>query len=514
MLIHFCLFNLLVAVVCVGEHVRNDDKEARHLMKTMRMKRMHTMKMSKKSSSFSSFGMISKSKGEMSKSKGDKKSDSFKNSKGGYYSDFRGKKSNKRDGKGYKGRPQPRPRTTATPTSEQTTPPTIPRMPTTPPTNATGLNPIGTWVQQGSTMILDFEGQVPFAGFVPIDVSADGNTVAMLLSNLVQVYRYDDTVGDWSLWGQTLSIPGEALSLSAGGTKLAVSLSSGHIRVYEYDDRAADPFQSWIPMGPDIQDRSAPGEVALSADGFTLVAGGIGYRATQPIRVYQYNANNIEWIQIGQDITDGLGGDVDISADGTIIAVGFPSFQETGFARVYQYDADLDFWSPLGQTIQGTEDFGRAGTSVALSGNGYRIVVSEPGAGNGGEVYVYEYDNATQVWNPLGPSMEQINPFTFDTGTHVATSSDGSIVTYGPYGNGRPGEQHVAVFQYDAMSDQWVQIGQSLLDGDLETDWLAPYFISVALSSTGSILVTSSLEDFQTDTGFTTEGRVRVFAYK
>jgi hypothetical protein len=70
----------------------------------------------------------------------------------------------------------------------------------------------------------------------------------------------------------------------------------------------------------------------------------------------------------------------------------------------------------------------------------------------------------------------------------------------------------VAAFQYDAISNQWLQIGQSLLDGNLQTGQVSAYFVSVALSSDGSILATNSIE-FR-DSSTMSDGRVRIFTYE
>ena len=404
-------------------------------------------------------------------------------------------------------KPDPRPSFAPTPLPTETS---QTDSPTAPPSGV--VDPSGTWVQLGTDLVLPLlSGDViPFPGLVALDMSADGTVVAAGLTGQVFVYQFDSNAGDWIQSGQTIELSIEALSVSSDGTRLAVSDSSGAVQVFRFNTATQD----WTRLGATIQDPSAGVALALSMDGSILVTGGEYFGSSNdPTRVYQFDTNSNVWNQLGPDIVAGGddNGDVDISADGSTIAVGFP-FLDSSYARVYQYDVSTESWSQKGQDIEAQFQSSRVGASVALSADGNRLVVGDPGADNGGIVQVFEYAEATAQWIQLGSDLGQINEFTFDTGIDVATTSDGNIVTYGPYGNGYENEAHVAVFQYDTSTNTWSQIGQSLLDGNLQTGQVSAYFVSVALSSNGTILATGSIENLGTFSNF--DGRVRIFTYE
>uniref|UniRef100_A0A7S3L6H6 Bulb-type lectin domain-containing protein n=1 Tax=Amphora coffeiformis TaxID=265554 RepID=A0A7S3L6H6_9STRA len=412
--------------------------------------------------------------------------------------------------------PMPSTGSAATPTRTPTTD-TPTTLPSTQPTEFPPSEPLGVWVQSGSDIILDLSdgASIPPPGNVAIATSTNGDMVLAGLSGQVVAFQYDNDMEDWVQMGQTLSFAVEYLAMASSGTRIALSSSSGITRVYEYNATS----RSWIPLGADITDDSIqePVALAMSGNGSILVTGGnynnfggLGI----PTRAYEFNTANNEWVQMGQDITDGQASNafVDVSSDGDIVAVGYPS-EEPSFARVYRYDSGTDGWIQVGQDIEGQFQFSRAGSSVVLSAMGDRIVVGDPGGGNGGIVQVFEFNEGTASWEQIGSNMGQINEFTFDTGVNVAASADGNIVTYGPYGNGYDDEAHVAVFQFDDATNDWSQLGQSLLRGNSQTGQVSAYFVSVALSFDGRVLVTGSIESKQEGSDFLFDGRVRIFTF-
>ena len=379
------------------------------------------------------------------------------------------------------------------------------------PTTGNISEPLEMWEQKGTDMVLTLDGN----SLLSLAVSSDGRIVATGLSGEVQVYRYDSNGDDWLPLGQTLSVRVARLAMAATGRRIALSSSSGAVQVYEHDSGS----NSWNPMESDIlnfdNESSEPLAVAMSADGYRLVTRGYG---NIPTRVYQFRSNNNDWTQLGQNMTPGgddFGG-VDMSADGNIIAVGFPN-SDPSFVRVYRYNLDTDRWARLGNDIHGQFNTSKAGISVALSEDGDKIVVGDSGADFGGVVQLFEYNQTTAQWIQIGNNMGPINAFTYEAGRYVARSSSGTIVTYGVYGHGIEGAPHIAAFQFDANSHQWVQIGQSLLRGDQVTGQVSAFFVSVALALDGRMLVTGSIESRRDNTtpegGSVFDGRVRVFTY-
>ena len=109
-------------------------------------------------------------------------------------------------------------------------------------------------------------------------------------------------------------------------------------------------------------------------------------------------------------------------------------------------------------------------------------------------------------WNQIGSNIngESSNDY---SGISVSTSSDGSIVAIGAYGNtaNGPFTGHARVYQN--LSNVWTQIGQDI-DGDAEYDQMG---ISLSLSADGTILAVSA---FGNDGGESDAGVTRIYNYQ
>lgn len=136
-------------------------------------------------------------------------------------------------------------------------------------------------------------------------------------------------------------------------------------------------------------------------------------------RVFKFDAALDDWVQVGQDIGgqaegDYFGAAVAINSDGSVLAVGadgsdgtddFDSFR--GRVRVFQISDD-NVWQQLGSDLDGLEVGDGFGVSVALSADGFTLVVGAPrsdsnGLVDSGEVAVYQYADST--WNQLGSRL-------------------------------------------------------------------------------------------------------------
>ena len=113
-------------------------------------------------------------------------------------------------------------------------------------------------------------------------------------------------------------------------------------------------YKEWIQIGQDIDGEPENGwigwSVSLSSNGKTVAISapfndGNGENSGH-VRVYKYNINSNEWIQIGQDmdgefLEDENGTSVSLSSDGKIVAMGarYNNNNNGGYAghvRVYQ----------------------------------------------------------------------------------------------------------------------------------------------------------------------------------
>jgi len=109
-------------------------------------------------------------------------------------------------------------------------------------------------------------------------------------------------------------------------------------------------------------------------------------------------------------------------------------------------------------------------------------------------------------WNQIGSNIngEASNNY---SGISVSTSSNGSIVAIGAYGNTANGvfTGHARVYQN--INNVWTQIGQDI-DGDTEYDQMG---ISLSISADGTILAVGA---FGNDGGESDAGVTRVFKYQ
>ncbi len=260
------------------------------------------------------------------------------------------------------------------------------------------------------------EGEENYCG-LHISLSNDGYTVAVSSpyndvagenAGEVRVFHYDGNA--WQQVGNTIygENAGEKignLSLNGDGTILAIGSNfnsdySGFVRVYKLVN------DTWTMQGSEITGEAAQDYssiIALSDDGLTLAIGAYGNDnngdAAGCVRVFYFDGAT--WTQIGQDINgdaegDWFGGAVDISDDGSRVAVG--AFRNNtggewaGQAKVFQLIDDD--WQQIGEPITGSNDNDGLGQSIAISGNGQRIIVGIPRSdGNGnnsGAAQVYE----------------------------------------------------------------------------------------------------------------------------
>ena len=241
-------------------------------------------------------------------------------------------------------------------------------------------------------------------------------------------------------WGLALNRAGSVLAVN-------VNLESGHARVYDYSSATSD----WVQRGSNIEHEYGqaskdgyiwtPGHsMALSDDGNIVAIGGHANHGgayegredstfTGYTRVYQWDAANAAWVQMGQDIDgerahDHHGIVVDLSSDGTILAVTGPmnrglnnDNRNQGFVRVYRWEPDTTpdpwydktlnswvggdqpgAWVQIGQDIDG-DNAGDGidsnfGLSMALSADGNVLVVGAPNADSEGPLTTTAYSRA------------------------------------------------------------------------------------------------------------------------
>lgn len=182
----------------------------------------------------------------------------------------------------------------------------------------------GTYTQIGSTL----EGEFNYDAFgVTIDISDNGNILAIGNKGREKVHIYKFENNDWSQIGDTFtnlkttSSTGLSVSLSSDGNKVAIGSSTG-VSIYENN---AD---TWTILGSMINYGSYS---ALSADGTKVV---IGYPRKYKVRNYIFENN--AWSQRGVEVVAGAESFA-MSVDGDTFIAG----SDDVFPRVFSFNETL-----------------------------------------------------------------------------------------------------------------------------------------------------------------------------
>jgi hypothetical protein len=207
---------------------------------------------------------------------------------------------------------------------------------------------------------------------------------------------------------------------------------------------------------------------------------------------------------IGTYADDSFGLSVDFNTAGNICVIGNPPYDttDTGAVKVYKQNPSTKLWEQLGGNITGVVGE-RIGYSVAITGDGLRIVVGSEGSNVvNGSVYVYDYDGTD--WVKTSTITGQ--GVAYWSGFSVAINSTGNTVAFGSPKDDASGTDKGSVVIYRQRYGAWVNIGT--LYGELVGDnsgW------SIALNSLGNILVVGAPYN---DSPTTTDtGHTRIYQY-
>ncbi len=241
---------------------------------------------------------------------------------------------------------------------------------------------------------------------------------------------------------------GESVAMSDDGLVIALGVygrdtageNAGAVAVYRLEG------EQWIPQGTEISGKAA-GEllgasIAMSADGNTIVAS--KYLSTETAdgllggRVYGFEGGS--WVQLGEDIDNSSMGYISdgiaISGDGTKIALGGSSDKSGGTrgGRVRVFSIVDGVWTPYGQELIG-EVSDQLGKSLWFSADGSTLAV-----GGEGKAVVYRIEGDT--WVQQGPELMGSEPFFDQFGSSIAMSENGDrLVVSAPSGDGANGSE-------------------------------------------------------------------------
>jgi len=257
-------------------------------------------------------------------------------------------------------------------------------------------------------------------------LSADGLTAAGLESGRIKMFRWQwhRRNGLWFSLSTSANQWGFAgvrtFALSANGETMVIVGADGQkVKVVEW--------RSGKQLGG-VFNVSAE-EVAISGDG-SVVAIAVQKPNNEGgvyVEVFSFDEESNHWRKLGSNIEGRLniisGKTMALSNDGMILTVGALGLftHEAASVQVLHYTSELNGWIPMGQTIGGLYNH-PVGDSVALSGDGSILVVTSRGTDlNEGAVRVRKFNGAT--WRALATQNLEID------GNHtlegVALSGDG-----------------------------------------------------------------------------------------
>ena len=339
-----------------------------------------------------------------------------------------------------------------------------------------------------------------------VSMSSDGSRVAIGSSgvNAVRVVDYDEattTEKEVILPYETGSSWGYGVSLSGDGTLLAIMGDQSYaptVRKYDASSESwkglsgtnnADNFYGH-DGGSSVYERA----VAMSRDGSR-----VAYVLLFPTNYLILEAFDID--SAGSSISGVVSGHVDISgivtytcgtaiaisADGTRVVVGCPSNSAQGYkgeVRVYEITGNtINLIAGIAGDLTAPE--GRFGASVAISGDGKRIVIGAPGrVGNegtswadtaGSQPYVHIYEESSgSEWVKVGGdvTMPQVvsypsspGSFLFAFGMSVAISDDGSVIAIRSASKDSKGGTFL--HKLDSATGDWRRIGEEIEDNEV-----------------------------------------------
>ncbi len=336
------------------------------------------------------------------------------------------------------------------------------------------------------------------------------------------------------------SYAGFSVSLSADGLIMAVGSPGlvsfelnnsdiGQLEVMKFNPKTKD----WTQLGSKIE-TGIPGDyfgfaVSLSDDGtIVAVSAPFSHLMTGLVRVYQYDSDSDDWIQLGQDLTGGvafsvfgLSMSISLSRQGAVLAVGAPSdggFQATpGFARIFRLVGPT--WERIGDDINGDNIGDHFGWSVSLSGTGNLLaigaIVPFNNTRSGGYVRLYDIyiSEENMYWEKETEDLVYKHGTDDWFGFSLDLSFDGTILAVGapgyfPLFKRGTNEANSYVQVYERMPDtmRWGEMGQEL-KGDHDGDNLGT---ALCLSWKGDILAIGAPFN---DRSATTAGMVTSFKF-
>ncbi len=286
--------------------------------------------------------------------------------------------------------------------------------------------------------------------------------------------------GDQMGFSMSMNESGSIMALGCGvntSVDQIVTVGGQYVRVFQYNESN----DTWEPYGQRLesglyQDTGFGLCVKINSAGTVLAVGapGTGFVDIGFVRIYRYVFNSssglFQWEQVGQMLTgtdygDNYGTTIGMNSTGDKICVGAYEGQvlgRRGYVKAYEFDPVAEKWVQYGNTIAGTVDDALVGRSVDFDQDGTSVVVAS-GTLITGNVTIYDYDDASDVWLQRGSAINSTK-----TGSRVKISNDGNIVASNGFDTA-----YVEIYQWKPTETQTVVVSNT--SGGVDTiTWNLP----------------------------------------
>jgi hypothetical protein len=325
----------------------------------------------------------------------------------------------------------------------------------------------------GESVALSASGMVMAVGAAQSEHVEHAGSVEVA-GGYVHVFDFDEGENNWVRRGAELAGDdgsyGRSVALSADGNVLAIGeynhgppyRGKGRVLVYSWDYAIDHEWKLVQSIGGEIELEEFGWSVALSDDGATLVVG--ARRGEQfgnwmfpdvpdspnqgkgNVRVFvatppsppspppsppsppspphvDFRSLYSDYALIGTEMrglsrSDFVGASVALSRDGTTLVFGAPqsihfmTYDDTmddrgpGYSEVHKFDADTQSWSRIGSRLEGDRDYQRHGHAVAINADGTRIAIGSAASYRFlGHVAVWAWDASSDDWARLGDDV-------------------------------------------------------------------------------------------------------------
>src|SRR5581483_179788 len=240
--------------------------------------------------------------------------------------------------------------------------------------------------------------------------------------------------------------------------------------------------------------------VAISADGNTILVGGIGDMnlADEPVgAAWVFTRTGSSWSQQGPKleagIEEGIGGrfgkSVALSANGDTALVG-AYFDNGSQGSAWVFTRSGATWSEQAKLLAGAEGEGEAefGTAAALSADGNTALIGAP-FDNKEKGAVWAFARSGSKWSQQGPKVTPSDETeNAQFGASVALSADGNTGLMGG-----PGEGGGGAWAFTRSGSTWTQQGSRLTPSD--ESGAGGFGSGVALSADGNLALIGAPTD-------------------